>query len=100
MHYILQEVLITLGHSDNALVVTERATVRSFTDFLLERQQSDEYQEETCNLLPITWDRLMNIVNQQKAAVIYYTLATNAIHYWLVVPQKGLLANIHFRPIF
>lgn len=81
-----------LKREEEALVVAERGRNRAFVDLLLERQglenrnkmkngRMDEYVN--------TIEHIQDIVNRQKASVLYYSLAAGYLYAWLIVPNKG-----------
>ncbi|RZF33680.1 hypothetical protein LSTR_LSTR007058 [Laodelphax striatellus] len=91
----LQHVLVGLGRRDEALVVAERGRTRAFVDLLLERQGYVE-QSAHCNQLrydqtPTSVDQLVDIVNRQRASVLYYSLAAGFLYSWFIVPGKGIV---------
>ena len=92
-YQLLQRVLVTQGREHEALVVAERGRTRAFVDLLLERQQggnskiSTRMDENT----PTTVNEIINLVNRQKAAVLYYSLAAGFLYIWLIVPTKGIV---------
>lgn len=38
-----------------------------------------------------TLDHLKDIVNRQRASVIYYSIAAGYLYAWLIVPTKGTI---------
>nr|CAH0103229.1 unnamed protein product [Daphnia galeata] len=101
-YQILQRVLVDLGRSSEALLVAERGRTRAFVDLLLERQGAATSDAETRgshgrvalfdNSLPTSVEQIMEIVNKQKASVLYYSLAAGYLYCWLIVPTKGVVA--------
>jgi hypothetical protein len=39
--------------------------------------------------MPTSVDQLVEIVNRQKASVLYYSLAAGYLYSWFIVPTKG-----------
>jgi hypothetical protein len=35
-------------------------------------------------------DQLVEIVNRQKASVLYYSLAAGSLYSWFIVPARGI----------
>ena len=40
---------------------------------------------------PSNESQLVNLVNRQKATVLYFSIADNFLYTWLVVPTKGVI---------
>ena len=101
-YQVLQRVLVDLGRSSEALLVAERGRTRAFVDLLLERQGAATSDAETRgshgrvalfdDSLPTSVEQIMEIVNKQKASVLYYSLAAGYLYCWLIVPTKGVVA--------
>ena len=49
-----------------------------------------KYDENT----PTTADQMYEVINKQKATVIYYSTIGNDLYAWLIVPHKGI-AKFH-----
>lgn len=87
----LQRVLVGLGRNEDALLVAERGRTRAFVDLLLERQgastssRASRIEDST----PSSVDQIVDIVNRQKASVLYYSIAAGCLYSWLIVPNKG-----------
>ncbi|XP_046683407.1 tetratricopeptide repeat protein 28 isoform X2 [Homalodisca vitripennis] len=91
----LQHVLVGLGRREEALLVAERGRTRAFVDLLLERQGFVE-PNSNCNQLrydatPSSVEQLVDIVNRQRACVLYYSLAAGFLYSWFIVPGKGIV---------
>jgi hypothetical protein len=43
------------------------------------------------DFLPTTERDIVNMVNRQKAAVVYYSLAAGFVYLWLIIPIKGIV---------
>lgn len=81
-----------LKREEEALVVAERGRNRAFVDLLLERQglenrnkMKNGRMDEYVNSI----EHIQDIVNRQKASVLYYSLAAGYLYAWLIVPNKG-----------
>lgn len=89
-YQVLQRVLVALNRQDEALVVAERGKNRAFVDLLLERtglkNQRGGHEENPTNL-----EQIKEIVNRQRACVLYYSLAAGYLYAWLIVPSKGVV---------
>lgn len=85
-YQILQRVLIGLNKPEEALVVAERSKNRAFVDLLLERSKQND---ETSNC--INMEQLKEIVNKQRAFVLYYSIAAGFLYAWLIIPTKGVV---------
>ncbi|CAL4218270.1 unnamed protein product [Meganyctiphanes norvegica] len=89
----LQRVLVGLGRHEDALLVAERGRTRAFVDLLLERQggnnssRASKIEDST----PSTVDQVVEIVNRQKASVLYFSIAAGCLYSWLIVPNKGIV---------
>ena len=42
--------------------------------------------------LPTSLEQITEIVNKQKATVVYYSIAAGFLYCWLIVPTKGIVA--------
>ena len=82
-----QRVLVSQGHSSEALGVAERGRTRAFVDLLLERQGLG--QTDNSDMTPPSTDQLLAAVNAQKAAVLYFSLAAGYLYSWLILPGQG-----------
>ncbi|XP_046386091.1 tetratricopeptide repeat protein 28 isoform X2 [Ischnura elegans] len=90
----LQRVLVALGQPEEALLVAERARIRALTDLHLERQGSGE--EGTAapsnrTMSPSSVEQLVDLVNRQRASVLYFSLAAGYLYAWFIVPTKGIV---------
>ena len=43
------------------------------------------------DFLPTSERDIVNMVNRQKAAVVYYSLAAGFVYLWLIIPIKGIV---------
>lgn len=90
--------LVGLGRREEALLVAERGRTRAFVDLLLERQGCGETGSGTGqhagnrvdDIVPTSVDQLVEIVNRQKASVLYYSLAAGSLYSWFIVPARGI----------
>ncbi|CAG4932731.1 unnamed protein product [Colias eurytheme] len=105
--HALQRVLVELGRHQEALVVAERGRCRSFD--ALEKTSSAHNQnnvdmhndqrnvaEESAKEVPDQWnpstvDQILEVVNKQKAPILYYSLAAGRLYSWLLQPHKGIV---------
>lgn len=93
-YQVLQKVLICLNKQEEALIVAERSRNRAFVDLLLERQGLSDMKSKSRRLddfSPNTLDHLKDIVNRQRASVLYYSIAAGYLYAWLIVPTKGIV---------
>ncbi|KAK9876278.1 hypothetical protein WA026_012576 [Henosepilachna vigintioctopunctata] len=94
-YQVLERVLIELDRQDEALVVAERGRNRAFVDLLLERQGLSEsrvkYKNGRIDEYINSVEHIQEIVNRQKASVLYFSLAAGYLYAWLVVPNKGIV---------
>jgi len=79
---------VALKKPDEALLAAERGRTRAFVDLLLERQTSQKSHRLEDNICT-TVENLLDIVNRQKASVLYYSIAAGYLHAWLLIPNKG-----------
>lgn len=84
--------LIALNRTEEAMLIAERARTRAFVDLLLERQGyvHNTNLPRTANTnMATTLDQLIEIVNKQRASILYYSLVAGYLYSWLIVPNKG-----------
>ncbi|XP_076842600.1 tetratricopeptide repeat protein 28 isoform X2 [Brachyhypopomus gauderio] len=84
----LQRVLVSLGHHDEALAVAERGRTRAFADLLVERQTGTQDSDPYA---PVTIEHVLDVVNGQRALVLYFSLAAGYLYSWLLAPGSGIL---------
>ncbi|XP_028826917.1 tetratricopeptide repeat protein 28 isoform X3 [Denticeps clupeoides] len=84
----LQRVLVSLGHHDEALAVAERGRTRAFADLLVERQTG---QQDSDPYTPVTVEHILDTVNNQRALVLYFSMAAGYLYSWLLAPGSGIL---------
>lgn len=89
----LQKVLVDSGLENEALVIAEISRSRAFVDLQLERHghQAVNKSKLLDSLTSITERDIINIVNRQKASVIYYSIAADYLLLWLILPTKGIV---------
>ncbi|XP_071443187.1 tetratricopeptide repeat protein 28, partial [Hetaerina americana] len=90
----LQRVLVALGHPEEALLVAERARIRALSDLHLERQGSGEERAaapSSRTMCPNSVEQLVDLVNRQRASVLYFSLAAGYLYAWFIVPTKGIV---------
>ncbi|XP_045466436.1 tetratricopeptide repeat protein 28 [Harmonia axyridis] len=94
-YQVLERVLIELKREEEALVVAERGRNRAFVDLLLERQGLSDSRNKLKNGRMDEYvnsiEHIQDIVNRQKASVLYYSLAAGYLYAWLIVPNKGIV---------
>lgn len=78
----LQRVLVSLGRPEEALVVAERSRTRAF---------SEHTHKGSCAYVPTSVEQMLEVVNRQKASVLYYSVAAGRLFTWLLVPHKGVV---------
>ncbi len=83
---------MALNRTDEAMLIAERGRTRAFVDLLLERQgyinNAVSSRMASANTIASV-DQITDIVNKQRASVLYYSLATGYLYAWLIVPSKG-----------
>jgi CHAT domain-containing protein len=89
----LQRVLVDSGLENEALVTAEVSRSRAFFDLQLERHSRHVANKSKLldTLAAITERDIVNIVNRQKAAVIYYSIAVDRLLLWLILPTRGVV---------
>ncbi|XP_028176018.1 tetratricopeptide repeat protein 28 [Ostrinia furnacalis] len=107
-HHALQRVLVELGRHPEALVVAERGRCRALdaatekpagtlnqTNLELHTSQRNATEEQGKERpepwSPSTVEQVFEVVNKQKAPVLYYSLAAGRLYAWLLQPHKGIL---------
>uniref|UniRef100_A0A667Z367 Tetratricopeptide repeat domain 28 n=1 Tax=Myripristis murdjan TaxID=586833 RepID=A0A667Z367_9TELE len=87
----LQRVLVSLGRHDEALAIAERGRTRAFADLLVERQKGGQQATNSDPYIPVTVEHILDIVNGQRAMVLYYSLAGGFLYSWLLSPGTGIV---------
>lgn len=57
-------------------------------DLMMERQTPQRVTRMDNNMIN-SIDQLLEVVNKQKASVLYYSLAAGYLYAWFIVPNKG-----------
>ncbi|CAB4063457.1 Tetratricopeptide repeat protein 28 [Lepeophtheirus salmonis] len=78
---ILQRVLVQLNKPNEALVIAEQSRTRVETSL----------NDNVNNYVPRSVQDIINIVNRQKASVLYYSIAAGFLYYWLIFPGRGVV---------
>uniref|UniRef100_A0A0K2TA00 Uncharacterized protein n=1 Tax=Lepeophtheirus salmonis TaxID=72036 RepID=A0A0K2TA00_LEPSM len=78
---ILQRVLVQLNKPNEALVIAEQSRTRVETSL----------NDHVNNYVPRSVQDIINIVNRQKASVLYYSIAAGFLYYWLIFPGRGVV---------
>ncbi|XP_064461198.1 tetratricopeptide repeat protein 28-like [Ornithodoros turicata] len=86
VYQALQRVLVALGRKEEALLAAERSRTRTSSDVVLER-----HTRSTGAYIPNTVEQLVDIVNRQKASLLYYSIAAGKLLTWFLVPHKGVV---------
>lgn len=86
--------ILGLNRHEEALLMAERGRNRAFVDLLLERQGWGELKMKSRNSRIEEFgmnnlDHIKDIVNRQRAAVLYYSIAAGFLYSWLILPTKG-----------
>uniref|UniRef100_A0A8D8SR68 Tetratricopeptide repeat protein 28 n=1 Tax=Cacopsylla melanoneura TaxID=428564 RepID=A0A8D8SR68_9HEMI len=84
----LQRILVLLHKPDEALLIAERGRTRTFVDLLIERQGATASQHQHTMLTPSC---LIDLVNKQRASVVYYSVNAGYLYSWLILPGKGIV---------
>ncbi|XP_050428822.1 tetratricopeptide repeat protein 28 isoform X2 [Adelges cooleyi] len=82
----LQTVLVQLNRCEEALLVTEKYRIRGKTAMCNSQMKSTS----DCHKISSV-EGLLDIVNKQKASVLYFSLASGYLFSWLIVPNKGIV---------
>ncbi|QQP36491.1 Uncharacterized protein FKW44_021618, partial [Caligus rogercresseyi] len=77
----LQRVLIQLNRPNEALVIAEQSRTRV----------ESSVNDCVANYVPKNVSDILNIVNRQKASVLYYSIAAGFLYYWLIFPGRGIV---------
>ncbi|XP_057668084.1 tetratricopeptide repeat protein 28 isoform X2 [Diorhabda carinulata] len=102
-YQVLQRVLVCLNRHEEALLMAERGRNRAFVDLLLERQGLTDSKSKTRNnrleeFRMNNLDLIKDIVNRQRATVLYYSIAAGFLYAWLILPTKGVV-KFHYVPL-
>lgn len=84
-----------LNRQDEALVIAERGRNRTSAESHLERQHSKQpskgRQHRAEDFSPINIDQITDIVDRQRASVLYFSIAAGFLYSWLIVPTRGVI---------
>lgn len=85
--------MVSLERHDEALVIAERGRTRAFVDFLLERQTvtGEDTWHSCLDSTPASKEVIMDIVNKQRSALLYFSIAGGFLYSWLVLPERGIV---------
>lgn len=92
----MQRVLVGLNKKEEALLTAERGRTRAFVDLMVERQTPQRGLRMDDNILNSV-DQLIEVVNRQKASVLYYSMAGGYLYAWCIAPNKGTTITIQNR---
>lgn len=79
------------GRHDEALAIAERGRTRAFADLLVERQRGSRQAVSAHPYIPVTVEDILEMVNSQKAMILYYSLAGGFLYSWLICPGTGIM---------
>lgn len=82
--------LVQLNKCEEALLATEKYRIRTKTAVHSSRLKSTPDYHKISSV-----ESIIDIVNKQKASVLYYSLASGHLFAWLIVPNKGKLKLFH-----
>ncbi|CAH1712106.1 tetratricopeptide repeat protein 28 [Aphis gossypii] len=82
----LQTVLVQLNRCEEALLVTEKYRIRAKTSSHNTRIKSPPDYHKINSV-----DSILDIVNKQKASVLYFSIASGYLFSWLIIPNKGVV---------
>jgi len=90
----LQAVLVSLGRENEALVAAERAKCRALGDLRAAYRKSGasgklSASNRNVDDPPSSIKELEDLVDRQKSAVLYFSLAAGHLYSWLIVPTRG-----------
>lgn len=85
---------LALNRQNEALVIAERGRNRIITDTTVERQiplqnKNKNRLNRNEEFIPNNIDQITDIVNRQRASVLYFSIAAGFLYAWLIVPTKG-----------
>ena len=92
----LQEVLVEIGCSDEALEIAERHHSRTFLNNQQHRMVEEEerlsiVRSQTLQDCPVSVGDISDIVNQQSAVVVIYSVLRTGYLVWVLVPGRGVV---------
>lgn len=89
IHYIFflfQTVLVQLNRCEEALLVTEKYRIRAKTVIPNTHVKPNPDYHKINSV-----ESILDIVNKQKASVLYFSIASGYLFSWLIVPNKGII---------
>lgn len=81
--------LVQLNRCEEALLVTEKYRIRAKISTIHNTRVKSTPDYHKINSV----ESILDIVNKQKASVLYFSIASGYLFSWLIVPNKG-------KPIF
>ena len=90
----LQRVLVTQGKHNEALAVAERGRTRDFIDLLQERQGGGRALHDVPRYVNdplVTPESITELVKNENATVLYYSIAAGHLYSWLITPNGGIV---------
>lgn len=81
--------LVQLNRCEEALLVTEKYRIRTKTVTHNTRVKSTPDYSKINSV-----ESILDIVNKQKASVLYYSIASGYLFAWLIVPNKGKFSQL------
>ncbi|NEO29475.1 MAG: CHAT domain-containing protein [Symploca sp. SIO3C6] len=87
----LQQTLVALNKTNQALEIAERGRARAFVELLASRisDNSNQVLQGTINPIstePLTTKQIQQIARQQKATLVEYSIVFNSLYIWVVKP--------------
>uniref|UniRef100_A0A1B0CKC6 Putative g-alpha gtpase interaction protein n=1 Tax=Lutzomyia longipalpis TaxID=7200 RepID=A0A1B0CKC6_LUTLO len=84
-YHALQQILVTLGRTEEALVAAERCRARTTPDATVTTLTSKKGSNLACS------ENIFDTVNRSKCSVIYFSLAGDELYTWFLQPQKRIV---------
>lgn len=76
--------MVQLNRCEEALLVTEKYRIRAKAITPSTRVKSSQDYHKINSV-----ENILDIVNKQKASVLYFSIASGYLFAWLIVPNKG-----------
>ena len=92
----LQDCLVSLGQTDDALVVAEQCRARTLGEILLGKRGGVAGDHMAP---PLTLGQIKHIVGSQDCPVVYLSYTGTRIMIWLMTPLYGYVSSIHCRVV-
>lgn len=86
-YHLLQQLLVALQRSEDALVAAERCKARNGADATV----GDAKATATTANSTADIDAILEAVNRGRMPVLYYSLAGEQLYAWLLQPQTGIV---------